>query len=69
MSAPLYSFEWRKLGSLVWIPVPSSWGSPKLATFAAARKQHGLADEGLEAEMKIVELVSDGKNGRVARDL
>lgn len=64
----LFSFEWRKQGTQPWTPVPSSYDTPKQATFAAARKQHGLADEGLDAEVRVVELVDDGRGGRVARE-
>lgn len=66
----LWSFEYRFNQTdgtqSLWSPKDRAYKTRRGAEKAADREREIFADIGADVETKVVELVSDGRNGRVA---
>lgn len=64
----LWSFEWCALnGEGRWHPKAQSWKTPQGAVNAAYKWQRDMSAEDCRVDVRLVELVPDGKGGRIAR--
>lgn len=66
----LFSFEWQTLaennnGSDVWFSAGTSWPKLKDAVTATSKWAKNMNEEGCPIVARVVEIVDDGKNGKI----